>query len=139
MSQQASRAVKNFFTLLFSGKISKAEESLSRLEKRLGNNGYYKALYGIYYAYVTDDRDSFIFQLWKRYLSGEDKAKLKETFTDLLKEAYDPPKDFIQAWIDLIDIMDSLPTPHKLAKEQEVIKSMEEGEAEAGAEAEHES
>lgn len=131
MSQQASKAVKNFFTLLFSGKISKAEESLARLEKKLGNNGYYKALHGIYYAYITDDQDSFIFQLWRRYLSGEDKAKLKEMFADLLKEAYDPPKDFIQAWIDLIDMMDSLPVPHKLAKEQAVREDVEEGEAEA--------
>jgi len=136
MSQQAGRAVKNFFTLLFSGKISKAEESLSRLEKKLGNNGYYKALYGIYYAYITDDRDSFIFQLWKRYLGGEDKANLKKIFTDLLKEAYDPPKDFIQAWIDLIDMIDSLPVPHKLAKEQAALESMEEGEVEAEAEQE---
>jgi hypothetical protein len=118
MSWQAGRAVKNFFTLLFSGKISKAEDSLNRLEKKLGNNGYYKALHGIYYAYVTDDRDSFIFQLWKRYLGGEDKAKLKEMFTDLLKEAYDPPKDFIQAWINLIDVIDSLPVPKRLISSQ---------------------
>lgn len=135
MSQPASKAVKNFFTLLFSGRMSKAEESLSRLEKKLGGNGYYKALHGIYYAYVTDDRDSFIFQLWKRYLNGEDKARLKKMFTDLLEKAYDPPKDFIQAWIDLIDMIDSLPVPHKLAKEQAATRSEEESEAEGEQEA----
>lgn len=130
MSQLASKAVKNFFTLLFSGKISKAEESLRRLEKKLEGNGYYKALHGIYYAYITDDRDSFVFQLWRRYLNGEDKKRLKEMFIELLKKAYNPPKDFIQAWIDLIDIIDSLPVPHKLAKEQVALESEEELEAE---------
>lgn len=117
MSQPGNRALKNFFTLLFSGKLSKAEEALKRLEKKLGNNGYYRALYGIYYSYITDDRDSFIFQLWRRYLNGEKKEELKKLFTSLLKEAYDPPRDFIQAWINLIDMIDSLPTPHKMAKE----------------------
>jgi len=135
MSQQAGRAVKIFFTLLFSGKISKAEGSLDRLGKKLGNNGYYKALHGIYYAYVTDDRDSFIFHLWKRYLNGEDKTRLKETFTDLLKEAHDPPRDFIQAWINLVDMIDSLPVPHKLAKEQAALESEKESEAEGEQEA----
>ncbi len=130
MSQPSSKILRNFFTLLFSGKLSKAEEALGKLEKRLGNNSYYKALYGVYYAYITDDRDSFLFQLWKRYLNGEDKAKLKELFTGLLKEAYDPPKDFIQAWVDLIDMMNSLPVPHKLAREYEAgkVEGGEEGE-----------
>ena len=118
MSRSGKRAVKNFFTLLFSGKLSKAEESLSRLQKRLEDDGYYKALHGIYYAYIYDDRDSFLFQLWKRYLSGEDKKELKKYFEGLLKEAYDPPRGFIQAWLDLIDMLDSLPTPHKIDKKR---------------------
>ncbi len=113
------QAVKNFFTLLFSGKLSKAEEALKRIQKRYGlkeSDGYYKALYGIYYAYISDDRDSFLFHLWKRYLAGEKKEELKAKFKDLLEKAYSPPEDFIQAWLDLISMMDSLPTPHKFEK-----------------------
>ena len=118
MSKSGKRIVKNFFSLLFSGRLSKAEETLNRIKKRLDqeDEGYYKALYGIYYAYVSDDRDSYLFQLWRKYLDGEDKSMLKRSFTELLKASYDPPKGFIQAWLDLIDMMDSLPTPHKLEK-----------------------
>ena len=118
MNPQSKRAVKNFFTLLFSGKLSKAEETLKRIKKRLDqeDEGYYKALYGIYYAYISDDRDSYLFQLWRKYLDGKDKSMLKRSFTELLKASYDPPKGFIQAWLDLIDMLDSLPTPHKLEK-----------------------
>jgi len=122
MSSKATpgrQAVKNFFTLLFLGKLSKAEETLRRIQKRYKlkeTDGYYKALYGIYYAYISDDRDSFLFHLWKRYLAGEKKDKLKVAFKDLLEKSYDPPEDFIQAWLDLISMIDSLPTPHKLGK-----------------------
>ena len=113
------RVVKNFFTLLFSGKISKAEEALKRIRKRyrLGEDDpYYKALYGIYYAYTTDDRDSFIYKLWNRYLNGEKKSSLKKHFKDILEKAYNPPERFIRAWLDLIDLLDSLPKPHKIKK-----------------------
>jgi len=113
------QAVKSFFTLLFSGKISKAEEALKRIRKRykLGENDpYYKALYGIYYTYTTDDRDSFIYKLWNRYLNGEKKSSLKKHFKDILEKAYDPPERFIRAWLDLINLLDSLPKPHKIKK-----------------------
>ena len=113
------QAVKNFFTLLFSGKISKAEGSLKRIRKRyrLGEDDpYYKALYGIYYAYTTDDRDSFIYKLWNRYLNGEKKSSLKKHFKDILEKAHNPPERFIRAWLDLIDLLDSLPKPHKIKK-----------------------
>jgi len=113
------QAVKNFFTLLFSGKISKAEEALKRIRRRykLGESDpYYKALYGIYYAYTTDDRDSFIYKLWNRYLNGEKKSSLKKHFKDILEKAYNPPERFIRAWLDLIDLLDSLPKPHKIKK-----------------------
>jgi len=114
------QAVKNFFTLLFSGKLSKAEEALDRIRRRYKlseNDGYYKALYGIYYSYISDDRDSYIFELWRRYLAGEKKEDLKAAFKELLEGSLEPPRGFIQAWLDLIDIIDSLPTPHKLEKQ----------------------
>ncbi|MCD6236299.1 MAG: hypothetical protein J7J94_04860 [Thaumarchaeota archaeon] len=113
------QVVKNFFTALFSGKPSKAESTLKRIQKRykLGENDpYYKALYGIYYAYISDDRDAFIFNLWNKYLGGEKKKNFKNEFKDLLEKAYDPPERFIRAWLDLIDLLDSLPKPHKLKK-----------------------
>ncbi len=113
------QTLKNFFTYLFSGKLSKAENALKRIRKRYKlseNDPYYKALYGIYYAYISDDRDSFLFHLWKRYLSGEKKALLKSGFKDLLERGYDPPERFIKAWLDLVDLLGSLPKPHKLAK-----------------------
>ena len=118
-SAPTKKVVKNFFTLLFSGKISKAEEALKRIRKRykLGEDDpYYKALYGIYYAYTTDDRDSFIYKLWNRYLNGEKKSSLKKHFKDILEKAYNPPERFIRAWLDLIDLLDSLPKPHKIKK-----------------------
>jgi len=118
-SAPTKRVVKNFFTLLFSGKISKAEESLRRIRRRykLGEDDpYYKALYGIYYAYTTDDRDSFVYKLWDRYLNGEKKGSLKKHFKDVLQEAYNPPERFLKAWLDLIDLLDSLPKPHRIKK-----------------------
>jgi len=113
------RALKNFFTLLFSGKLSKAENSLEGIRKRykLGKDDpYYKALYGIYYTYTSDDRDSFIFKLWERYLNGEKKNALRRSFKEILEKSYDPPRRFIKAWLDLIDMLDILPRPHKIKK-----------------------
>ena len=127
MTSPSKRALKNFYTLLFSGKFSKAERALERIKKRykLGDDdGYYRALYGIYYAYSTEDRNSFLFELWRRYLEGESIRSLRRSFREALKKIYEPPADFIQAWLDLIGMLGELPTPHKL-KPSEVKKQEE--------------
>ena len=118
-STPTKRVIKNFFTLLFSGKLSKAERALERIRKRYRfseDDGYYRALYGIYYSYVSDDRNSYVFKVWERFLSGESKRSIEKSFRELLRDLYDPPSDFIQAWIDFIKMLDKLPTPHKFKK-----------------------
>jgi len=119
MTNPSKQALKKYYTLLFSGKISKAEKALERMRKRYKlseNDGYYKALYGIYYSYVSDDRNSYVFKVWERFLSGESKRSIERSFKELLKDLYDPPSDFIQAWIDFIRMLDKLPTPHKFKR-----------------------
>ena len=113
------RAVKNFLTLLFSGRLSKAEKALERIRKRYRlseDDGYYRALYGIYYSYVSDDRNSYVFKVWERFLNGESKRSIERSFRELLRDLYNPPSDFIQAWIDFIRMLDKLPTPHKFKR-----------------------
>ncbi len=119
MEYPSRKVLKNFYGFLFSGKLSKAEAALKRIQKRYkfkDGDGYYKALYGIYYVYVSGDRDSYLFHLLRRYLDGESKESLKKSFRDLLEASYDPPSDFIRAWLDLINLLDSLPKPHRLEK-----------------------
>ena len=117
--QVSRRAVGKFFTLLFSGKLSEAERTLERIRKRykLGEeHGYYRALYGIYYTYVNEDRDSYVFHLWERFLGGASKRTLANQVRELLKTMHDPPREYLKAWLDLIDLLDKLPTPHKIKK-----------------------
>ena len=113
------QAVKNFLTLLFSGRLSKAEKALERIRKRYKlseDDRYYRALYGIYYSYVSDDRNSYVFKVWERFLNGESKRSIERSFRELLRDLYNPPSDFIQAWIDFIRLLDKLPTPHKFKR-----------------------
>ncbi|MEM3113832.1 MAG: hypothetical protein QXY72_01645, partial [Nitrososphaerota archaeon] len=107
MSEMPIKSVRKFYALLFSGKISESEKSLEYIRKKIGDhNPYYKALYGIYYSYVNDDRDSYIFKLWERYLDGVDRETLKNEMKKLLEESYNPPREFLQTWLDLVNIMD---------------------------------
>lgn len=118
MSTPSKNTAKKFFILLFKGRLSEAERILGRMKKRLGeDNGYYRALYGIYYAYVNDDRDSYVFKLWERFLNGESKRAIANGFRELITEMQAPPREYLQAWLDLISLLDKLPTPHKIEKE----------------------
>ncbi|RLI45312.1 hypothetical protein DRO64_02720, partial [Candidatus Bathyarchaeota archaeon] len=88
------RAVKNFLTLLFSGRLSKAEKALERIRKRYRlseDDGYYRALYGIYYSYVSDDRNSYVFKVWVRFLNGERKRSVERALQVILRDLYKPP------------------------------------------------
>lgn len=117
MSEMPTKSIRKFYTLLFSGRISESEKTLEYIKKKIGDrNPYYNALYGIYYSYVNDDIDSYIFRLWERYVDGVDKNTLKNEVKKLLEESYNPPREFLQAWLDLVNMMDQLPTPHKIEK-----------------------
>jgi len=119
MSEISTRTIKKFYTLLFSGKISDSEKTLEYIRKKLGEeNPYYNALYGIYYSYVNDDVDSYIFKLWERYLNGVDKKTLYDEVNRLIDQSYNPPTDFLKAWLDLINVIDQLPEPHKIEKKE---------------------
>lgn len=134
MSELPMKSVKRFFDQLFSGKISEAERSLENIKKKLGEDEYYMALYGMYYSYVNDDRDSYIFKIWEKYLDGADKKSLRSEIEDFTSKMYSPPSRFLQAWLDLISMMDELPTPHKIqAKDRhEESTEGEEGDVEDG-------
>lgn len=140
MNDMPTKSIKKFYTLLFSGKISESEKTLEYIKRKLGEeNPYYNALYGIYYSYVNDDLDSYVFKLWERYLNGVDKKTLQSEIQKLIDESYEPPNSFLQAWIDLVNIIDQLPTPHKIEKkeakpieesieETEIVEDLEGGE-----------
>ena len=131
MNDMPTKSIKKFYTLLFSGKISESEKTLEYIKRKLGeDNPYYNALYGIYYSYVNDDVDSYIFKLWERYLNGVDKKTLQSEIQKLIDESYEPPNSFLQAWIDLVNIIDQLPTPHKIEKKEAkpIEESIEETE-----------
>ncbi|MCS7125313.1 MAG: hypothetical protein NZ929_00140 [Aigarchaeota archaeon] len=125
MSERPLKSVKKFFSLLFSGKISDAERSLEYIKKKIGEDDYYKALYGIYYSYINDDRDSYVFKMWEKYLDGIDKKTLYNEIKRFMGELYDPPSRFLQAWLDLISMIDQLPKPHKIQKKVEEPASHE--------------
>ncbi|MEM3113831.1 MAG: hypothetical protein QXY72_01640, partial [Nitrososphaerota archaeon] len=55
---------------------------------------------------------------WERYLDGVDRETLKNEMKKLLEESYNPPREFLQTWLDLVNIMDKLPTPHKIEKKE---------------------
>jgi|GEM_PF-441744 hypothetical protein len=119
MSEISTRTIKKFYTLLFSGKISESEKTLLYIRKKIGDQSpYYNALYGIYYSYVNDDVDSYIFKLWERYLNGVDKKTLYEEVERLIEGSYNPPAGFLEAWLDLISMIDQLPVPHKIEKRE---------------------
>jgi hypothetical protein len=131
MSMVSTKSIKKFYTLLFSGKISESEKTLEYIRKKIGDqNPYYNALYGIYYSYVNDDVDSYIFKLWERYLNGADKKTLYEEVERLIEGSYNPPADFLQAWLDLISMIDQLPVPHKIEKKESRSEEEVAGEVE---------
>jgi len=131
MIEVSTRTIKKFYTLLFNGKISESEKTLDYIRKKIGDQSpYYNALYGIYYSYVNDDVDSYIFKLWERYLNGVDKKTLYEEVERLIKESYNPPAGFLEAWLDLISMIDQLPVPHKIEKKESKLEEEVNGEVE---------
>lgn len=108
---------KKFLEALFSGKITESEKILENLAKRHNSEEdrrYLLALKGIFYSYVNDDYDALIFKLFK-----EDNLKKfrKETLEHMERLANRPVvghDPYFRAWIDVINLLDELPTPHKL-------------------------
>jgi len=115
------KTVKKFFVMLFSGKISEAEKILERLKKSLSDEkekGYYDALYGIYYAYVNDDYESFVYKLWTNQDFRKQRKKLAEEFRKMAESPFTINPSFYRAWSDFLNMLPELPQPHKLSQKE---------------------
>lgn len=118
----SKEAFRKFLATLFSGKISDAEKMLESLKKKLEKEeekGYYEAIYGIYYSYVNDDMESLVFKLWTDDFIKRSKDRIVEELKDRSSSKFSELPGYYKAWIDFIEMMDKLPTPHKLVKESE--------------------
>lgn len=115
--------IKDFYEKLFNGKISEAENILLNIEKSIKiednfEKEYLNALRGIFYVYSNWDEDSFLV----RFLKNEKRKRLE--IIKIIKEIYKNPinneKDgFYEAWIDLLNMLPQLPTPHRITEQLE--------------------
>jgi len=115
--EDAEKVVMKFMKTLFEGRISEAEKMLEKMQKRASSpqdRRVYQALYGIYYAYTTDDMDSLIFKI---YSDGDVKKNAGEYLKALETVSEDPlgGRDaYIETWKMILKMIDRLPMPHKL-------------------------
>ncbi|MEM1665932.1 MAG: hypothetical protein QXW12_01095 [Nitrososphaerota archaeon] len=118
---QLNKMVKTFYVTLFSGKISEAEKILEKIKKNLNNEsdaGYYDALYGIYYAYVNDDFESFVYKIWTDESLKKQRKKLAEEFEKKAKLPFTINPGFYRAWSDFLNMLHELPIPHKISQRE---------------------
>jgi len=118
---QHNKMVKSFYVTLFSGKISEAEKILEKLKKNLNEEkdaGYYDALYGIYYAYINDDLESFVYKVWMDENLRKQRKKLAEEFERMAKLPFTTRPGFYRAWSDFLNMLNELPVPHKLSQKE---------------------
>lgn len=116
---QFNKIVKAFYVALFSGKISEAEKNLEKIKKNLNNEndaGYYDALHGIYYAYVNDDFESFVYKIWMDENLKKQRKKLAEEFEKKSRLPFTINPGFYRAWSDFLNMLHELPLPHKLSQ-----------------------
>ncbi|MCS7135989.1 MAG: hypothetical protein RMJ14_00085 [Nitrososphaerota archaeon] len=118
---QLNKMIKAFYVALFSGKISEAEKLLERIKKNLSDEndaGYHDALYGIYYAYVNDDTESFVYKIWTDENLKKHRKKLAEEFEKKAKLLFTTNPGFYRAWSDFLNMLHELPVPHKMLQKQ---------------------
>lgn len=116
-----NKMVKKFFVALFSGKISEAEKMLEKLKKSLSDDndsGYYDALYGIYYAYVNDDLESFVYKVWMNQDMKKQRKKLAEEFERKANSPFTINPGFYRAWSEFLKMLSELPLPHKISQKE---------------------
>lgn len=113
--------LRKVLSLLFSGRISDAERVLGNLKKKLDKeegDGYYDAIYGIYYSYVNDDAETLTFKLWTDEFIRKNRKRVVEEFRAKSKSRFSELPGFYKAWADLVEILNKLPKPHKLVKDE---------------------
>ncbi len=116
---QLNKMIKTFYITLFSGKISEAEKVLEKIKKNLSDEndtGYYNALYGIYYAYINDDFESFVYKIWVDERLKKHRRKLAEEFEKKAKLPFTTNPGFYRAWSDFLNMLHELPVPHKIPR-----------------------
>lgn len=119
--EDTEKLVMKFLKTLFEGRISEAERMLERMQRRASSpqeKRVYQALYGIHYAYTTDEPDSLIFKI---YSDGDAKKNASEYLKALDSVSEGPlgEKDpYIETWKMILRMVDRLPTPHKIKTER---------------------
>ncbi|MEM1891619.1 MAG: hypothetical protein QW105_01805, partial [Nitrososphaerota archaeon] len=92
-----------------------------KIKKNLNNEsdaGYYDALYGIYYAYVNDDFESFVYKIWTDESLKKQRKKLAEEFEKKAKLPFTINPGFYRAWSDFLNMLHELPIPHKISQRE---------------------
>ncbi|MCS7142464.1 MAG: hypothetical protein NZ920_01530 [Aigarchaeota archaeon] len=120
-SQDVDKTILRFLDRLFNGHIQDSEKMLERLSKRIESDEdvqLYRALYGIYYSYTTEDRDSLIYKLYRDGRLSDDRKKYRESLERLLNEPDGSKNEFIRVWLRVIDLLEKAPLPHKFRAEE---------------------
>ncbi|MDW8083622.1 MAG: hypothetical protein RMI49_00265 [Candidatus Caldarchaeum sp.] len=113
MSQVTPKETKEFLEALFRNKLTEAERILNQLqEKYRADTRYLSALKGILNSYAGDDRDSLIYMLYTNERMWRERRKIAKFLTDL-GELFGSRDRFFQAWSEVLNMLDKLPTPSK--------------------------
>ena len=113
---------KRFLEALFSGRLTEADNILNRLAKRHNtpeDMRYLKALDGLMYSYINEDREALIYRL---YRSDNPKDYRQKVLNDMKRLANRPvvgDDPFFKAWVDVLELLDKLPQPHKIKQNQQ--------------------
>lgn len=113
---------KRFLEALFSGRLTEADNVLSRLAKRHKTpeeQRYLKALDGLMYSYVNDDKEALIYRL---YRADNPEDYRRRALNDMRRLANRPvvgEDPFFKAWADVLEMLDKLPQPHKIKQNQQ--------------------
>ena len=120
------KETKKFLEALFSGRLTEADNILSRLAKKHNtpeDQRYLKALDGLMYSYVNDDKEALVYRLYRADNPHDYREKVLKDMQRLANRPVYGEDHFFKAWVDVLSMLDDLPQPHKIKQ-----KTAEEGE-----------
>lgn len=116
-NERLRNIVLKFAKTLFEGRITDAEKILASLKRRISTEEEkraYLALYGLYFSYTSEDKDSLLFKL---YTNG-DAVTNSQKFLKVIKETsinvLGKQDAYIEVWKIILNNIDKIPVPHKL-------------------------
>ncbi len=113
---------KRFLEALFSGRLTEADNILNRLAKRHNtpeDMRYLKALDGLMYSYVNDDKEALIYRLYRSENLEDYRRRVLEDMRRLSNRPVVGDDPFFKAWVDVLELLDKVPHPHKIKQNQQ--------------------